>query len=333
MHKLQRMFADEEGETAWTQDMHALFGAGAFDEAEALLAEALTELDSELAWTCLELPRDAVVLSGWDEMGEAIALHEGEPVTGVTIAIANEGDRDFAKGAIHRPHVMLGIYTDEAYDFSGAVHWQLLDECHAELPAWAGREEDIEVHLEIEGLDQLNTLLVHHKQRHFFRDAVAGGDEPGSAPAPVAAPLRYVEFVLGCWWRALRWHQAVAAECARRGLPRAIPVVAGMVDMRPEVVAIHDSGRGEGIAVADGSQADTPTQHPHLRLVSSGPGVQIADSFGAGFIQRKPVEEEKAPPSVYELRRRAQGAGGADRAAAGGETHRPGFLARIFGRR
>ena len=211
MHELQTVFASEDGETAWTQDMHALFGAGAFDEAEALLAEALTALDTELAWTCLELPREAVVLSGWEEMTEAIAMHEGDPVTGLTIAIANESDRDFEKGQVHRPYVVLGIYTDDAFAFSAAVHWELLDQCHAEMPDWAGKEEDIEVHMDIDGLDLLNTRLAHHKQRHFFRDE-----------APAAAPRGYVEFVIACWWRALRWHQAVATECTIHGLPRAI---------------------------------------------------------------------------------------------------------------
>lgn len=307
MHELQRLFATEAGESAWTQDMHALFGAGAFDEAEALLAEALSALDTELAWTCLELPREAVVLSGWEEMAEAISLHEGEPVTGVTIAIANEQDRAFEKGQLHPPYVLLGIYTDQAYPFSRAVHWQLLDECHAERPQWAGKEEDIEVHLDIEGLDQLNTRLAHHKQRHFFRD-----DDPPAAPRP------YVEFVLGCWWRALRWHQAVVTECAIHGLPRGIPVVAGMVDMRPEVVAIHDSSAGQAAR----------SERPALRLVTSDKPSIMAETFGEGFIQRKPVEEEKAPPSVSELRRRAQDDGELLEKPA-----RTGFLARIFGRR
>jgi hypothetical protein len=307
MHELQKIFATEEGEAAWTQDMHALFGAGAFDEAEAMLAEALAALDSEFAWSCLELPREAVVLSGWEEMGEAIAMHEGDPVTGVTIAIANESDRDFEKGQVHRPYVLLGIYTDEAYGFSKTVHWELLDECHAELPGWAGKEEDIEVHMDIDGLDHLNTRLAHHKQRHFFRD-----DNPAIAPRP------YVEFVLGCWWRALRWHQAVATECAIRGLPRSIPVVAGMVDMRPEAVAIHDSGNGE--------------ERPALALARPETASLMAESFGESFIQRKPVEEEKAPPTVSELRRRAQ----EDREPDGEvmvKPQRPGLLARIFGRR
>lgn len=311
MHELQTVFATEAGEAGWTQDMHALFGAGAFDEAEALLAEALAALDTELAWTCLELPREAVVLSGWDEMGEAIAMHEGDPVTGITIAIANESDRDFEKGQLHHPYVMLGIYTDEAFGFSKAVHWELLDECHAEMPGWAGKEEDIEVHMDVDGLDALNTRLAHHKQRHFFRD-----DNPAVAPRP------YVEFVLGCWWRALRWHQAVATECAIRGLPRAIPVIAGMVDMRPDAVAIHDSGAG--ISAGEERPALTPVRAETASL--------MAESFGESFIQRRPVEEEKAPPTALELRRLAQ----ETRAQEGEVLEKPavsGLWARIFGRR
>lgn len=311
MHELQTVFATEAGEAGWTQDMHALFGAGAFDEAEALLAEALAALDTELAWTCLELPREAVVLSGWDEMGEAIAMHEGDPVTGVTIAIANESDRDFEKGQLHHPYVMLGIYTDEAFGFSTAVHWELLDECHAEMPGWAGKEEDIEVHMDIDGLDALNTRLAHHKQRHFFRD-----------DNPAVAPRLYVEFVLGCWWRALRWHQAVATECAIRGLPRAIPVIAGMVDMRPDAVAIHDSGAG----------VSGDDQRPALTLVRAATASLMAESFGESFIQRRPIEEEKAPPTALELRRLAQ----ETRAQEGEVLEKPaanGLWARIFGRR
>ena len=271
MHGLQHKFASEAGEAAWNAQMQALFAAGALDEAEAQLAEA-------------------------------IALHEGEPVTGVTIAIANEADRAFEKGALHRPHVLLGIYTDEAYAFSSAVHWQLLDECQADEPAWAGREEDIEVHMAIEGLDGLNTRLLHHKQRHFFRD---GQEAP--------APLRYVEFVLGCWWRALRWHQAVAAASATTGLPRGVPVIAGMVDMRPEAVAIHATTNARA--------------RPTLQLVG-GRDLDTA-SIGDGLIQRRPVEDEgiASPATVTALRRRMQAEDVAVQPPAGG------FLARFFGRR
>lgn len=311
MHQLQTVFATEEGEAAWTSGMRALLAAGGLDEAEALLAEALTALDTELAWSCLELPREAVVLTGWEELAEAIALHAGDPVTGVTIAIGNDADRDFEKGAMHRPHVLLGTYTDEAFAFSTTDTRQILAECDSASPRWAGREEDIEVHMEIEGLDQLNTRLAHHKQRHFLRDQAAGADR-------AAAPLRYIEFVLGCWWRALRWHQAVAAECAIRGLPRAMPVVAGMVAMRPGAVAVHS---------AAATKTGENDRAARAAVGGDRPGV-MADSFGAGFIQRREAAVEWAPPSVSQLRRLAQGDGDVL------ERQRPpGLLARLFGRR
>lgn len=306
MHDLQLAFASEDGEAAWAQDLHALFGAGALDEAEALLAEALVALDTELAWECLELPREAVVLTGWDELGEAIALHEGEPVTGVTIAIANHPDDAFDKGRLHHPRIALGIYTDDAYPFSGAAHWQLLDQSHAHQPAWAGREEDIEVHMDIEGLDALNTRLIHHNQRHFFRDG-----------APGAAPLRYVEYVLLCWWRALRWHQAVATECAIRGLPGAVPVVAGMEDMRPEAVAIHDSGQRHAAAPL-GSCGDLRTAPAH----------RMAPAISRGFVARQAVAEDAPVLSGTDIRRRA-----VDEGTVMDRPPRAGVWARVFGRR
>lgn len=312
MHTLQQVFATAQGEAGWTAGLHALFAARAFDEAEALLAEVLTALDSELAWTCLELPREAVVLSGWEELGAAIAAHEGDPVTGVTIAIGNEADRDFAKGQIRRPYVLIGLYTDEAFEFSTAAPGELIAQCGTGAPAWAGLEEDVEVHLDIEGLDGLNTRLAHHKQRHFLRDDAAGGES-------VVAPPPYIEFVVACWWRALRWHQAVATECLIHGLPRAIPVVAGMVDMRPEAVAVHRAAR------------DPAGQPSPLALVGCDLAAPLAGSFGDGFIQRRPVQVERASPTASALRRRVQ----ASRIAEERATKRPGMAGlwhRILGR-
>lgn len=309
MHALQSQFANATGEAEWTAHLHALFAAGAFDDAEALLAEALSALDSDLAWTCLELPREAAALTGWDALVEAIALHEGEPVSGVTIAIANDADRAFEKGTLHRPHVLLGLYTDEAYPFSHSQHDALLRECQSASPGWAGREEDIEVHLGIEGLDMLNTALLHHKQRHVFRDGEA-------APAPA----RYVEFVLACWWRALRWHQAVAFACAEQGLPGAVPVIAGMVDMRPDAAAVHAA---RGPAVEDDGR-------PRLMLVGGRDCPRVPASLDTAFIQRRPAPEDvlTAPPTVIALRRRMQ-----EESEHSCSPAATGLLARLFGRR
>jgi hypothetical protein len=229
MHPLQTTFATAEGEEAWCEDLRCLIGAARFDEAEAVLSGALAELDTDLARLCQSTTAASVTISGWPELAERIELHEGdEPVTGLTLAIGNDGDLDFEKGRMLAPYMMLGLYTDEAWKWSEASRETLLAECASESPAWAGTDEDLEAFLDIAGLAPLNTALIHSKQRHFIRE---GGE--------AQAPLRYVEYIVGCWWRALRFHQAVAAAQAAHPLPGPVTIVSGMVDMRPDVVAVH----------------------------------------------------------------------------------------------
>jgi hypothetical protein len=299
MHRLQQLFASADGEEAFEYELQALFEAAEFAEAEAFLAAEIETLDGDIARLCRSLPREAVVLDGWEDIVDAIAMHEGEPVTGVTLAIANELDLAFEKGGLHEPYVMLGLYTDEAFAFSTATSHQLLAECRAEEgPAWAGLDEDIELYLAVEGLAPLNTALLFHKQRHFFRDS-----------GPLQAPLRYVDYLVGCWWRALRFQQAVAAAYARHGLPGGIPVVAGMVEMRPELVSVHRAGA------------------PHAAVERRVEAPAVAAMSAADFIQRKPLEELEEQTGS-DLRRRLIGA----EAEASDIVAPKGLLGRLFGR-
>jgi hypothetical protein len=266
-----------------------------------MLAEELATMDSEIAHLCRELSREAVVLTGWEHLVEAIELHEGDPVTGVTLAIANELDLAFEKGKLHEPYVTIGLHTDEAYAFSAASAAELIAECNAPAgAAWAGREEDIELYLEAQGFGPLNTALLFHKQRHFFRD-----------DKPATAPMRYVDYVIGCWWRALRFQQAVAAEYARLGLPGAIPVVAGMIEMRPELASVH--------------VADAPTAPTERRPEVAG----MAEISAADFIQRKPTEEDSEPTGTGLRRRFAESEPEPEPVEA---SEKKGFLRRLFSR-
>ncbi len=300
MHRLQELFATAEGEQAFHDGLHAQFGVGDLAGAEALLAAELATLEGEIAGMCRGLSSRQVALSGWDELADAIAMHEGEPVTGVTLAIANALDLAFEKGETHDPYITAGLYTDEGYAFSTASSQDLLAQCRAEeRAAWAGLEEDVELYLEIEGLGALNTALLFHKQRHFFRD-----------DAPEAAPLRYVDYVLGCWWRALRFQQAVAAECARHPLPGGIRIVAGMIEMRPELVVVHE---------ADAAEAAPAVARPEA--------AEMGEMAAATLIQRRQVEPEREPTGA-DLRRRLIPA----EARPEPETGRKGLLGRLFGR-
>jgi hypothetical protein len=304
MHRLQELFATAEGEQHFNDSLHALFEATDLDGAEALLAAELETMDSEIAMLCSELTRDVVVLTGWENLVEAVELHEGEPLSGVTLAIANELDLAFEKGKLHEPYVTIGLHTDEAYAFSTATTADLIAECrNPEGAAWAGREEDIELYLEAGGFGPLNTALLFHKQRHFFRD-----------DNPATAPMRYVDYVIGCWWRALRFQQAVASEYARLGMPRSIPVIAGMVEMRPELASVH---------VAD---VPAPTEAPAERRVEL---TEMAEISAADFIQRKPAEEEQELTGTG-LRRRFAGS---EPEPVEALPEKQGFLRRLFGRK
>ena len=300
MHLLQQLFADAEGEQAFHDELRGLCEAGEFERAEAFLSEQLQTMDSEIAQLCLDLPRGAVVVSGWEDLVEAIAAHEGGPITAVTLALVNQLDIAFEKGKLHEPYVTLGLYTDEAYRFSAATPRQLHAEClAADGPGWADREEDIEIYLEVEGFGPLNTALTFHKQRHFFRD-----------DKPEKAPMRYVDYVVGYWWRALRFQQAIAEQYERHRLPSGIPAIAGMVDMRPELICIHTSAAAVAPTAVVPAQADDEDDEPSV----------------VGLITRKPLEEVQELTGSS-LRRRF-----ASSEEAEPEVARKGLLGRLFGR-
>lgn len=311
MHSLQTTFATAAGEAAWEAALRDLFEARELAKAEAILRAALIESGGEMMRLCREASLSVVEISGWDELAEAVKNHEGEPITGATIAIGNETDLAFEKGLQHRPYLVLGLYTDDAWSWSSASIEDALTQCHSESPGWAGWDEDIEAFLEIDGLDALNTALVHHKQRHFIRED--GETEP--------APLRYVEFVLGCWWRALRFHQAVAVQLDTHGLAGAIPVISGLIELRPEVVAVHwpvvrqvPAAKAPEAVELDGDAEEIETASPNLTRFN--------------LIQRgRFVADEEVSPTGSVLRRRIETSDAADEVAEA-----PGLMRRLLGR-
>lgn len=309
-HVLQTTFATPAGEAAWEESLRALFEQRELAEAERQLRTALVQTGGEMMRLCRQASVDRVGIVGWEELADAVACHEGGPISGATVAMGNESDLTFEKGSLHRPYMMLGLYTDEAWDWSSAEPGEALQQCREDSPAWAGRDEDLEAFLEIEGLDELNTALIHHKQRHFIR-------EQDAAPAP----LRYIEFVLGCWWRALRFHQAVAVQLDRHGLGGTIPVISGMIDMRPEVVSVHWP-----------VVRQVPTAKP--ATIDTDEDEDEDDSLPTltrfNLIQRgRLVIEDDASPAGTTLRRRIESA---EADAIDDVTEAPGLMRRLLGR-
>lgn len=322
-HPLQTTFATAAGEAVWEEGLRDLFERRELAEAERQLRRALIATGGDMMDLCRNASIAKVEISGWEDLVDAIAVHEGAPITGATVAMGNESDLAFEKGTLHRPFMMLGLYTDEAWNWSMAEADEALEQCRAECPAWAGLDEDIEAFLEIEGLDELNTALIHHKQRHFIR-------EPDEADP---APLRYVEFVLGCWWRALRFHQSVAVQLDRHGLSGTNPVISGLIDMRPEVVSVH-------WPIARPLPLVEPLVQPLARCDDDADN--DADDYEPeeedvlptltrfNLIQRgRLVVEGDEGPSSISLRRRI---GAAETEAIEGVIHAPGLMKRLLSR-
>ena len=297
VHRLQEAFATLEGERDYTQGLAAWIAAGDLDRAEEVLAAALATLDTDLARLCLATPRAAVEISGWAELVDAVDMHEGAPITALTIGLANELDVAFEKEIPHAPVLLHGLYTDEAFAFSSTSPAELRALCAADEAPWAEREEDIELYLEIDGLTAINTALLRHKRRYFIRE------DAGGAPAPRA----YVEAVLAAWLRALRFHQAVATEVAVQGLPGRVAVISGTVDMGTEAAMVH---------LAKGALTD--------------------DTFGslaAVSLQRKVPLPAYDPNATGSAIRRKVVAAETEHAEASPPPRKPGFFARLFGRR
>ena len=229
-----------------------------------------------MARLCRELSRDAVVLTGWDHLVEAIELHEGEPVTGVTLAIANELDLAFEKGRQHEPYVTIGLHTDEAYAFSTATPADLIAECEAAegAPGRGARRTSSSI------------STPQAPARSTPRCCSTSSATSSATTIPAEAPMRYVDYVIGCWWRALRFQQAVAADIAGsvcRGDP---------------------GGRRHGRHAAR-ARLRARLRAPEAPVVRRAETIEMGEISAADFIQRKAVGEEEELAGTGLRRRRS----------------------------
>lgn len=299
-HHLQKSFATAAGEQDCVRHIGSLIENGQLSEAETILTADIAALDTDIARLCMSTSLASIEISGWQEMVDALMQYEGEPITAIAIGMANDADLAFSPKGLYDPFLTLGFYSDESFAFSVATRETMLDECAREDPAWAGREEDIEAYLELEGLAELNTALLRHKTQYHFR---APEDEPQSE-----VPIAYIEYVLAGWFRALRFHQAVKAQLDQNGLPGDIPAITGIANMRPEIAAVHYPAKS--LAVSAPALAELTIKARPKKLDA------MIDLSGAS-IRQKLVEDAATTETLV---------------AAEAQVESKGFLARLFGR-
>jgi hypothetical protein len=238
-HNFQKTWIDADVEAEYLNQITAMIHAGDLDIAAEKLLEDLTDIDSPIGDICRDLTEDSVEISGWEEIGDAIAAYEGDPITAVHILMSNEVDLAFEdKNLQHNPIIDIAFYTDEIVAFSKLNRDELLAESLGEDPKWYGMSEDIEVYLEINGLGPLNTALLRHKRQFYFRDQMHALDEANGL-AEDTVPILYIEYRLAAMLRAVRYHQAVKDLLNGYGLYGNIPVIVSMDNMRLEIGSVY----------------------------------------------------------------------------------------------
>jgi hypothetical protein len=302
-HPLQITFLEPEGERDWIEEMRELLCAGRAAEADARLTAELAGFEGAIARLCKATPAADVALEGWDDLLPILAEWEGPPVTAITLGLTNPPDLVFEAGKTHEPDLLLGLYSDEAFPFSGASRTGLLAECAKEIPAWAGAEEDVEFYCTLSGLADLNTALINCKHRRFLRDGRDGVE--GRAPGG------YVEYVVGSWLLATRFLEATERAVAEHGLPAGCKLIAGAVDVNADFVTVL--GADQPTAAATPKRSASPAE-PAFATLTMKPWVPRED----------PTDNEANGPT---LRQRITAA----EPAPAPEPKR-GFLGRLFGR-
>jgi hypothetical protein len=238
-HPLQAAWYDADVEAEYLRRIETWIHAGDLDVAADRLLEDMDGIHTPIIEMCRNLHEDAVEISGWEEIGDAIALYEGDPITAVHIVMSNEADLVFEDKTVrHDPILQVAFYTDEHLAFSTLSRNALLAESQRDDPEWYGQAEDIEVYLEIEGLGPLNTALLRHKRQYYFRDSIHVLDAAEGLAADVV-PLAYVEYRLSAMLRAVRYHQAVKTLLDEYGLYKDIPVIADMYNMRLDIGSVY----------------------------------------------------------------------------------------------
>lgn len=298
-HPLQKAWADEQAEKDYFNRIEGMIHSGDLDAAAEILLDDLARIDSPLAEMCRNLSEDAVDIAGWEEIGDAIAQYEGDPITAVHIVMSNAPDLVFEdKDRTHEPEVEVVFYSDEHLPFSTLTRDELLAESlRGEEASWYGQNEDVEVYLEINGLGPLNTALLRHKRQYYFRDQMHVLDEVNGLEAGTA-PWLYVEYCLAALLRAVRYHQAVKSLIEGYGLRDNVPVIVGMHNMRVNMGSVY--------------------------MAKASNVVSIAKTAKLAVTIKRSMEEIPVEVSGSSLRQRIQ----ADQV-----EEKPSFLRRLFGRR
>jgi len=214
---MQRAFADDTERRAFAERLEAMLREG---EAEAALAlvrqglEAIADHGLPIVDIALTTDPDTLVLTGWDDVGKAIAREDsrGKAITAIGIDVSWPGHIGLQPDANGHmaPHIETNLYADLGdVAFSTATRAEILEGYSGSGSTWQGCFVDIDDLIGIEGLSALYGLV-----------ADAAGDRDSDDAAGDA-------YVLAACTSAVLLHIAVKRAIVAGALPRPMAVLVG----------------------------------------------------------------------------------------------------------
>lgn len=214
---MQRAFADDTERRNFAQRLEAMLREGEPEAALALVRqglEAIADNGLPIVDIALATDPDALVLTGWDEVRQAIAREDarGKPITALGIDFSWPGHIGLQPDANGHmaPHIETNLYADLSdVAFSAASRAEMLEGYSGFGSKWQGCFVDIDDLIGIEGLSALYGPVA---------------DEAGNRDSDDAAGDAYV---LAACTSAILLHIAVKRAIVAGALPRPMAVLVG----------------------------------------------------------------------------------------------------------
>jgi hypothetical protein len=184
--------------------------------------------------------------------------------------------------------LLIGLFSDESFPFSGTSNADVLAECGKELPGWVDGEEDVEFYCTLSGLAEINGALINCKHRHYLRDGRDGVE--------ARAPGGYVEYVVASWFLATRFLQSVQRAVAQHGSPEGCRIIAGTVDVNADFLTVIGKERPSPELSRSSSEPAfaTLTVKPWVpREEPAGLNSEAPATLRQRFLSAEPVREQR----------------------------------------
>ncbi|MCB2059648.1 MAG: hypothetical protein R3E09_17600 [Novosphingobium sp.] len=302
---------DGMGEMDFRRLIEEMLRRGEADEAATKLRDLLRPFAGEggiLPARFMTVAADQISFRGWDELTERIGQYDRPElkISALSIALADPEDAGAEPGEDGRmaPCIETCYFSDSAFPFSVAARDDLLDGYSHYGCEWQGDFEKSDSTLSVEGIDDLYGAIVRLEAK------LLDSEQPD--PKEISAGS------LGACYLAVLIHQALRDTVRKKGLPRALCVMAGRDEVYPffdAPVMTSEEYRHDGQVepVADGPKMypiddeESDVQEPDEQEVEAdGLGYNSLLSIGVRSPKKKPVialdpEEAQAATQLEQL--------------------------------